>query len=421
MEGFISIPYYLVIAAVGFSFYASFMGGANDFANSFGTSIGSGAITVRQAVLIAIISSLIGAVLVGGHVTDTVRKGIIDTSLFENAPNVLILGLFSSLIGAGIFLNIATYLGLPVSTTHTIVGAILGFGLITNGIDSVNWSSLGMIALSWIISPIGGGILAYTTFRIIQARILKSNSPIAAATMIVPFFVAVTVIVLILAMIYKGLKNVHLDLTLSDALLLSAIIGTFAGGIVWLVLKKIDFSGIQTQSDQNKYVERIFKYLQIFTAGYVAFAHGSNDVANGIGPLAGIWTIYHEGMVGLKTQVPMWILTLGGIGIVSGLAVFGHRVIETVGKKITLVTPSRGFSAEFSAATIVLVFSKLGMPVSTTHTLVGSVIGVGLARGLGALDMRVVSKIFTSWLVTIPMAAISTALTFWILKAIYIQ
>ncbi len=420
MPDVIFIPYYLIIAAIGFSFYASFMGGANDFANSFGTSIGSGAISVRQAVMIAIISSLVGAVLVGGHVTDTVRKGIIDTTLFVDKPNILILGLFASLIGAGIFLNLATYLGLPVSTTHTIVGAILGFGLVANGFHSINWNCIGTIALSWIISPIGGGILAYTTFRIIQARILKSFHPVIAASRIVPLFVAITVMVLTLAMIYKGLKNARLDLTLSSALQFGAITGIIAGIVIWLIMRKIDTSRIENHSDRLKFVERIFKYLQIFTAGYVAFAHGSNDVANGIGPLAGIWAIYNQGVVGLKTEVPTWILLLGGIGIVTGLAVFGHRVIETVGKKITQVTPSRGFSAEFSAATIVLVFSKMGMPVSTTHTLVGSVIGVGLARGYGALDMRVVSKIFTSWLVTIPLAAISTALAFWILKAIYV-
>ncbi len=413
----VDFPIYLLYAAVAFSFYASFMGGANDFANAFGTSVGSGAITMRQAVMIAIVAELIGAVLVGAHVTDTVRKGIVDTSGFAGHPEILVYGLLAAMVGSGLFLQLATYWGLPVSTTHSIVGALIGFGLVASGFESVKWGSVGNIAMSWVVSPIGGGIVAYTTFRIIQKKVLETAKPIAASTKVVPYFVGITVMVLTLSMIYKGLKNLKLDLTFPEALGYGAIVGLLVGLLIWQKMKGLRSD--DTRIEQLDRSENIFKYLQIFTAGYVAFAHGSNDVANSIGPLAGIWAIYHEGMVGLKSQVPIWILIMGGTGIVLGLAVFGKKVIETVGTKITHVTPSRGFAAEFAAATVVLMFSKMGMPVSTTHTLVGAVIGVGLARGIGAIDMRVVGKIFTSWVVTIPIAAAVTAVTFLILKAVF--
>ena len=393
------------------------MGGANDFANSFGTSIGSGAINIRQAVLIAIFSTLIGAVLVGGHVTNTIRKGIVEPGSFDAEPALLILGLLAALIGSGLFLQFATHFGLPVSTTHAIVGAILGFGLISLGFNAIRWGSLGNIAMSWVLSPVGGGIVAYTTFRVIRSKVLEKRNPERAAITMIPVFVGLTAGVVFLAMIYKGLKNLHLDLPYYQAIPTAIVLGLVAGVIVRLRMPALVE---RPRRIQLVFVESRFKFLQVITAGYVAFAHGANDVANGIGPLAGIWTIYHKGLVGLKTAVPLWILLLGGVGIVSGLAVFGKHVIETVGKKITSITPSRGFSAEFAAATVVLVFSKLGMPVSTTHTLVGAVIGVGLARGIGAIDLRVVKNILTSWIITIPAAATASAITFIILKAIFL-
>ncbi len=415
----VEISFTFLLSAILISFYTSFMGGANDFANSFGTSIGSGAITIRIAVYIAIFASLFGAVFVGGHVTDTVRKGIIDVALFSEKPEILVYGLFASLIGSGLFLHIATYFGLPVSTTHAIVGAIVGFGIIGSGFFSIRWSNLGAIALSWVLSPIGGGLLAYMTFKIIQVRILRRQNPLKRAIRHIPIFVFVTVVVVVLAMIYKGLKNLHLNFLLHESLLIALLFGTLVSLIVRIKTKRTNVDIPKKQ--QIDAVESLFKYLQIFTAGYVAFAHGSNDVANGIGPLAGIWTIYTNGIVGLKAQVPIWILVLGGTGIVSGLAIFGSRVIKTIGEKITAVTPTRGFAAEFGAATIVLTFSKLGMPVSTTHTLVGAVIGVGLARGIGALDLRIVGRIFMSWIITIPIAAGATALTFYVMKSLFLS
>ena len=391
------------------------MGGANDFANAFGTSVGSKAITIRQAVIIAIIAELIGAVFVGGHVTDTVRKGIVDPINFQADPMVLVYGLLAALIGSGLFLQLATHFGLPVSTTHAIVGAMVGFGIVSTGFGGVNWATVGSIAMSWVISPIGGGIVAFSTFRIIQRKVLENRFPLLAATKVVPVFVGLTIMVVGLSIVYKGMKNLHLDMPLPVALMYSGLLGLLIFFVVRIAMRGVSGGD---RADQIVKVEGSFKFLQIFTAGYVAFAHGANDVANSIGPLAGIWSIYKNGIVGLQSEVPYWILLLGGTGIILGLAVLGYKVIETIGTKITAMTPSRGFAAEFSAASVVLLFSKLGMPVSTTHTLVGSVIGVGLARGIGALDFRVVRQIFMSWIVTIPLAAIGTIIAFEILKII---
>ncbi len=411
------IPQAVLISAVIIAFYASFMGGANDFANAFGTSVGSKAITIRQAILIGMIAELIGAVLVGCHVTDTVRKGIVEPTFFEHRQFNLVLGLLASLFGSGLLLQFANRLGLPVSTTHSIVGAIVGFGLVSGGFHIIKWSNILNIVISWIVSPISGALIAYLTFRVIQRKILENRAPIIASVYVIPFFVGLTTSIIILSLIYKGLKNLHLDLPLSSALASALVCGLIAGAVVW-ISGRSDKGG-RPYRVQLVLVEGRFKFLQVFTAGYVAFAHGANDVANGIGPLAGIWTIYRHGIVGLKSEVPIWILALGGVGIVLGLAVFGHRVIETVGTKITSITPSRGFSAEFGAATAVLVFSKLGMPVSTTHTLVGAVIGVGLARGIGSIDLRVVGKILSSWVITIPAAAILSALIYSVLTLLF--
>lgn len=411
-------PAIILPAAIIISFYASLMGGGNDFANAFGTSVGSKAITFRQAVLIAIFAELIGAVLVGGHVTDTVRKGILVATDFEDAQLKLVLGLMAALLGSGVLLQAATRFGLPVSTTHAIVGAVVGFGLIGSGIDSVRWANVGAIAISWVLSPIGGGLVAFIIFRVIQRTILETKFPLKASIRVIPYFVGLTTSVVILALIYKGLKNLHLDLPLTSAVILALICGVIAA----FATRFWSRGAVEEKPRrvQLVFVESRFKYLQIFTAGYVAFAHGANDVANSVGPLAGIYTIIRSGTVGMEAEVPIWILILGGVGIVLGLALFGRRVIETIGTKITLITPSRGFSAEFAAATVVLLFSKLGMPVSTTHTLVGAVIGVGFARGIDAIDMRVVGRIFTSWIVTLPAAALVTVLTYLVLAHFYL-
>jgi PiT family inorganic phosphate transporter len=406
----VEIPLAIIVAAIGVSFYTCFMGGANDFANSFGTSVGSRAITMKQAVLIGALAELAGATLVGGHVTDTIRKGIIPPETFLNDPRALVYGLLAALCGAGLFLQLATRFGLPVSTTHATVGGVVGFGILYAGFGSVSWTKMTQIVLSWFTSPVAGGILGYITFRIVQSKVLNARDPVDASKRILPWFVGIVTIIIILSLLYKGLKHVEI---LKDIPLWLAFLASLPFAVAATVFSrwKLIRTGAAGDPDPLLAVEKRFSYLQVLTAGCVAFAHGANDVANGVGPLAGIWAIAKTGMVTQAAPVPRWILFLGGVGIVLGLAVFGRRVIETIGKKITHITPSRGFAAEFAAASTVLFLTKLGMPVSTTHTLVGAVIGVGFARGIAALDLRVVRNIMASWLITLP-ATIVFAMVF---------
>jgi len=391
------------------------MGGANDFANSFGTSIGSGALKLRHAVLIAAVAEFLGAVLVGGSVTNTISAGVVAPELFKNDYRLLALGLIATLVGSGLFLTLATRFGLPVSTTHAIVGALVGFGIVANGWGSITWEKVGWISVSWVMSPIGGAIGGFITFKVIQRKILNRLNPVESARIWIPFFLGLAVVSVSLSMVYKGLKNLNLNLPLWEALPIALILGIV---IAVLVGKNFRISSQLPQDEQIEKIERRFKFLQIFTAGYMAFAHGSNDVANSIGPLAGVYALYKYGVIAMKASVPIWILALGGVGIILGLAVFGRAVIRTIGTKITHITPSRGFAAEFAAATIVLIFSKAGMPISTTHTIVGAVVGVGLARGMETLDLRIVKQILTSWLVTIPAASIAAAGAYWIARAV---
>ncbi|MBU1701477.1 MAG: inorganic phosphate transporter [Candidatus Eisenbacteria bacterium] len=386
--------------------------GANDVANAMGTSVGSRALTFRQAVILAGIFEFAGAVLVGSHVTDTVRKGIVNPMAFVDEPQLLIYGMLAALIASALWLHLASHLGQPVSTTHSIVGSIFGFGLITGG--AVKWATMGSIVASWIISPLVSGLIGFFLFMFVRKMIFSSRRPNAAAARIAPYFITLVVAILCLSLIYKGLKNLHLNLPLPTALLVSISIGAVVGVAAYFHFthRRGEASTLKDHMD----AEHIFKYLQVTTACYIAFAHGANDVANAVGPLAAIHSVYTTGEVSMKVQMPMWILLIGGGGIVLGLAMFGRRVMETIGKKITDMTPSRGFSAEFSAATTVLVCSKIGLPVSTTHALVGAVIGVGLARGLAALQMQTVKKIYGSWLATIPATAGLTILFFLLAK-----
>jgi len=407
----VEIPLAVIAAAIGVAFYTCFMGGANDFANAFGTSIGSGAITMRRAILIGAVMELAGALLVGVHVTNTMRRGIVDPTLFAGNPRALVYGLLAALLAAGVFLQVSNRFGLPVSTTHATVGGVLGFGVIGAGFGSVSWGKMGQIVLSWFTSPICGGILGFLMFWIIQSRVLRSSRPLEASRKMIPRFLAVVVVIITLSVLYKGLKNLHLEVPLSRALLIAVPLGLIAG---YLGHRRL--ASAPDPADPSRVLETVenrFKFLQIITAAYICFAHGANDVANGVGPLAGIWSVYRTRTVDMTDPVPAWILVLGGVGIVAGLAVFGWRVIETIGKKITAITPTRGFSAEFAAATTVLFLTKLGMPVSTTHTLVGAVIGVGFARGIAALDLRVVRNIFASWIVTLP-ATVVLAMVFFL-------
>jgi len=380
--------------------------GANDVANAMGTSVGAKSLTFRQAVLVAAIAEFAGAVLVGGHVSDTVRKGMVDPNLFADMPMHLVYGMISALVAASIWLHIASSLGWPVSTTHSIVGAVVGFGFIAGGADAVHWGKVGSVVMSWIVSPVMGGLVAYGVFRFITVFILDRDDPVAQSKKLVPFMVFVVFVILAISMVYKGLKNLKLHLGFLDALTISLIVGAIAFVIAKILVQKVKAVTPSDLTQQFISTEHIFKFLQVITAFYVAFAHGANDVANAVGPLAAVVSILDTGNVDMKVQMPLWILTLGGTCIVIGLLIWGMRVMETVGKKITEITPSRGFSAEFAAATVVLVCSKLGLPISTTHTLVGSVIGVGMARGLASLNLSIIKKIVVSWFATVPFTAV---------------
>ena len=416
--------------ALIFGFYMAWNIGANDVANAMGTSVGSGALTLKRAVIVAGVLEFAGAFLVGSHVTETVRKGIVNPEIFMVDPTVYVLGMLAALLAAGVWLQIASYFGWPVSTTHSIVGAIIGFGLLVGGVQAVNWGKVISIAASWVVSPLISGTISFFIFMLLRKKIFNAAVPVAAAKKLTPVLVFFVFAILTLVMVFKGLKNLHLHLSLFHALLVATAIG-IVGALLsafWVSRIKLNQDSIKLQDnkdsagikpaggshtrknvDRREYehqgVEKIFIYLQILSACFVAFAHGANDVANAIGPLGAVVSVIRTGVVGMKATVPIWILALGGIGIVIGLATWGWRVIETVGKKITELTPSRGFSAEFGAAVTIVVASRLGLPISTTHTLVGAVMGVGLARGIAALNLNAIREIVLSWVITIPAGA----------------
>lgn len=408
------LDFLVLLIAVLVGLYMAWNIGANDVANAFGTSIGSKALTFKQVVLIAAIFEFAGAVLVGSHVTDTVRKGIIDSSLFTATPELFAYGMVSALLAASIWLHIASTIGWPVSTTHSIVGGIAGFGLVAGGFGAIAWGKMAQIVISWILSPLLGGAIAAAMFIFISRWIIDTENPHLQLKKVTPYLVFLVISTLFLSIIYKGLKNLHLDLPFNQALLIASLIGLFAAVIGKVLIDKVE------PGDKGGFdaVERVFRYLQILTACYVAFAHGANDVANSIGPVAAVISVIQTKTIQMKVEVPLWLLFIGGGGIVLGLATYGYKVIEMVGKKITEITPTRGFSAEFGAATTVLIASKLGLPVSTTHTLVGAIIGVGLARGMAALNLRVIRDIFISWGATIPFTAILTILFYKVLTAL---
>lgn len=380
--------------------------GANDVANAMGTSVGSKSLTFKQAVMIAAVAEFAGAFLVGGHVSDTIRKGMLDPGIFQDMPLNLVFGMIAALIAAGVWLNIASYLGWPVSTTHSIVGAVVGFGIIAGGWDALNWSQLGKIVMSWVVSPVMGALVAFLLFRVLTRLIFNTRNPLQHTKEVLPFLVFLVFVILSQSMVYKGLKNLHLDLQFTQAVLVSVTAGIISYIVARFLASTIRVDQTKALRGQFLITEHIFKYLQMITAFYIAFAHGSNDVANAVGPLAAVVAILHDGAVHMTVEMPIWILGLGGGGIVFGLLIWGAKVMKTVGEKITELTPSRGFCATFAGATVVLICSKLGLPISTTHTLVGSIIGVGLARGLPALNVDIIKTIFISWVATLPFTAI---------------
>jgi PiT family inorganic phosphate transporter len=396
----------LVITAIVIGFYMAWNIGANDVANSMADAVGSKALTVFWAVVLAGICNFCGAVLVGSHVTDTVRKGIIDTQAFAADPMVLAHGMVCALLAAAVWLNLASYVGMPVSTTHSIVGAVVGFGILTAGLSHIHWAKLGQIVASWFISPLAGGTIAFVIFRLISRYILTAEEPVVAARKGVPICTFFTFAILTLATIYKGLKNLHLDLSGPAAIGISILVGLVAAAVCALLAgRRANSGGNLPYEQQLAQVEKAFVVLVIITSCTVAFAHGANDVANAIGPLAAVYEIVKHNVVPGKVSVSVWFLVLGGVGIAIGLATFGYRVMRLVGTKVTEITPSRGVAADLAGMVTVLACSRMGLPISTTHTLVGAIIGVGLARGITAIDRRVVGQIFTSWLATIPIAA----------------
>jgi inorganic phosphate transporter, PiT family len=402
----------LLSAAILACVYMACNIGANDVANAMGTSVGSKSLTFRQAILIAAVAEFAGAFLVGGHVSDTIRKGMLDPGIFQDAPLHLVYGMIGSLAAAAVWLHISSYLGWPVSTTHSIVGAVVGFGIVAGGWDALNWGQVGKIVLSWIISPAMGALVSFLLFRFLTRFIFSTRNPLQHTKEILPFLVFMVFVILSQSMVYKGLKNLHLDLQFSQAAMISIGVGFIAFfGARFLVPANQDHRGEELRG-QFVATEEIFKYLQMITAFYIAFAHGSNDVANAVGPLAAVVSILKEGSIQMEVEMPLWILGLGGACIVIGLFVWGAKVMQTVGEKITEMTPSRGFCATFGGATVVLVCSKMGLPISTTHTLVGSVIGVGLARGLPTLNLSIIKTIFVSWVATIPFTAVFSIIFF---------
>lgn len=421
MEIIQSYGFILIVIAALVGFLMAWGIGANDVANAMGTSVGSKALTIKQAILIAMVFEFAGAYLAGGEVTSTIRKGIIDTAYFVNVPELLVFGMISALLAAGIWLAVASYLGWPVSTTHSIIGAIVGFAAVGVSADAVEWAKVGGIVGSWVITPAISGFIAYLIFQSAQKLIFDTDNPFDNAKRYVPYYMALAGFVMSLVTIKKGLKHVGLDL--SPLMGYSIAIG-IAIGVALLgsyAIKRIKFDQKADKKMHYANVEKVFAILMIVTACCMAFAHGSNDVANAIGPLAAVVSVVENGgEIAGKAALAWWILPLGGFGIVAGLALFGHRVIKTIGNGITHLTPSRGFAAELAAATTVVIASGTGLPISTTQTLVGAVLGVGMARGIAALNLGVVRNIVISWVVTLPAGAGLSIIFFYTLNAIFV-
>jgi phosphate/sulfate permease len=447
--------------------------GANDVANAMGTSVGSRALSLLKACALAAVLEFSGAFFVGGSVSETIQKGIIDPSVFQSDPTTFVLGMMGSLLATGVLLQIASYFGLPISTTHAIVGAVIGFGAAIGGVDSVHWGEVGWIALSWVFSPVLSGIVAYTIFSAIQKKILFALNPVEATQKLAPVFVFLCFAFATLSLLYQGLSQLKLDLSFSLAFSLSCTVGGLAALASLFLVRRLPDAAYSHPGGSHAYqavslekalhhlqrahlanrtpsyngkishildevrslseavkketpfshsttqyhgVEKIFVYLQILSACLVAFAHGANDVANAIGPVAAVLDVLETHTISHLSIVPSWLLAFGGAGIVIGLATWGWRVIETIGKKITELTPTRGFAAEFGAAATILLASKLGLPISTTHALVGAVFGVGMARGLKALNLQTLKEIVVSWALTIPLCALLSICMFYLLK-----
>ena len=409
---------YITLAAV-FGIFMAWGIGANDVANAMATSVGSKAITIKQAVLIAAFFEFVGAYLAGGEVTNTIRKGIISMDALGGDINLLIWGMLASLLAAGTWLLIASLKGWPVSTTHSIVGAVIGFAAVGIDVNAVHWDKVSNIVLSWIVSPMIAGAIAFAVFKSIQKFVIDTTEPLKNAIKFGPIYLFMVGFVIALVTIKKGLKHVGIDIHGGMEFVYAVLIGGMIAFIGILLIRRIKFNDASEKRFHFANVEKIFAILMIFTASAMAFAHGSNDVANAVGPMAAVISAAQSGELASKSELPGWVLFVGGTGIVIGLATLGYKVIRTVGENITELTPSRGFSAEIGAATTVVLASYTGLPISTTQTLVGAILGVGLARGIAAIDLRVMGNIFMSWVVTLPAGAILSIVFFYMLQAIF--
>jgi len=465
-----------LILVIGF--YMAWNIGANDVSNAMGTSVGSGALTLRRAVILAAILEFCGAYFVGSEVSETMQQGLVNPELFVTQPLILILGMCGALLGTSFWLQLASYLAWPVSTTHAIVGAIIGFGIVAGGFQAILWKEVSSIAISWVVSPVLSALISYSIFSILQKKILFAMDPIEATRRALPFFFFIVFSTFTLSLVTNGLQNLNLQISFGEAIGIALLVGFVAAIISYFIVKRVavpagyvqpegrnspqtvisldkaikhlqrvrvssvdethekismilhDVKSLSRKireethfgerSSEYHFVEKVFIYLQIISACYVAFAHGANDVANAIGPVAAVLNTLQNGFISETAPIPTWLLALGGLGIVIGLATWGWRVMETIGKKITELTPTRGFCAEFGAATTILIASKLGLPISTTHCLVGAILGVGMARGLSALNLGMIREIVLSWVVTIPASAGMSILCFYILKAIFL-
>lgn len=409
-----------LILACCFGFFMAWGVGANDVANAMGTSVGAKALTVKQAIIIAMIFEFAGAYLAGGEVTSTIRKGILDASLITDTPQLLVYGMLAALLAAGSWLLIASLMGWPVSTTHSIVGALVGFAAVGIGVDAVAWGKVSSIVASWVVSPVLAGTISFGLFISVQKLILDTEHPFENAKKYIPFYMFAVGFLISMVTLLKGLKHTGLNFSFGESFMYATICGFIVSMIGIKLLSRIKEEPINPAGNRFVNVEKVFAVLMIFTACAMAFAHGSNDVANAIGPVAAIVSVINSGgAIVAKSAVPGWILLLGGGGIIIGLASYGFKVMATIGRKITELTPSRGFAAELGAAATVVLASGTGLPISTTHTLVGAVLGVGLARGIGALNLRVISTIFMSWIVTLPAGAGLAILFFFMFKGMF--
>jgi len=410
---------FLVLAVV-FGLYMTWGIGANDVANVMGTSVGSGAITVKTAIIIAAIFEFGGAALAGGHVTKTIRKGIIDPSSITGNPEILLFGMLAALLAAAVWLMIASSRGWPVSTTHSIVGAVVGFAIAAIGLEAVEWGKISQIVASWVVSPLLGGAISFVLMLSIRRFILNASHPFEAAKRWGPVYVFLVGFIISLVTIFKGLKHLNIELGGPASFGIAAVIGLGIAIIGYALINRVKVDKEAEKDFHYASVEKVFVPMMLFTACGMAFAHGSNDVANGVGPMAAVVSLVQSGgEVTQKSELPLWILLVGGFGIVVGLATYGYKVMQTIGTKITELTPTRAFCATMAAAITVVLASRTGMPVSTTHIAVGGVVGVGMARGIGAIDLRVIGGIVMSWIITLPVGGVLAALFYYTLRGMF--